>query len=214
MSTTVRQALGLMSSAGTGKLPAALLTRWSTGPSPCSTASKAAATASASRMSQAHAEGPAARQPRPTATPAARCALVAAHHGHRRAEPAELGGDRLAQSGAAAGHEDHAHRRRCRPGGPRHRWAGAGAGRAGSWATILSTHGTDAPGRLRHARAVATGRTGTLSGRQRSLPPTRRDPVRTCGPPPVGLVGCGDRSKDPNPARVTPPRRNRRSISP
>jgi len=72
MSTTVRQALGLMSSAGTGKLAAALLTSTSAGPRPSSTASKAAAMASGSRMSQ-----PTVRTRAPTdsmaSRPASRC---------------------------------------------------------------------------------------------------------------------------------------------
>ena len=72
MSTTVRQALGLISSAGTGKLPAALLTSTATGPRVDSTESKAAPMASASRMSQgaAIALPPACST---AATPAARC---------------------------------------------------------------------------------------------------------------------------------------------
>ncbi len=53
MSTTVRQALGDMSSAGTGKLAAALLTSTWGIPKASAAASKAAATASASRMSHA-----------------------------------------------------------------------------------------------------------------------------------------------------------------
>ena len=61
MSTTVRQALGLMSSAGTGKFPAALLISASIGPSPDSTASKAAAIESGSRMSHGRGHGSAPR---------------------------------------------------------------------------------------------------------------------------------------------------------
>ncbi len=53
MSTTVRHALGDMSSAGTGKLAAALLTSTPGRPNAASAASKAAATLSGSRMSQA-----------------------------------------------------------------------------------------------------------------------------------------------------------------
>mgnify|MGYP003600576680 CR=1 FL=1 len=53
MSTTVRQALGDMSSAGTGKFAAALLISTWGMPKASVAASKAAATASASRMSQA-----------------------------------------------------------------------------------------------------------------------------------------------------------------
>jgi hypothetical protein len=51
MSTTVRQAFGDMSSAGTGKLAAALFTSTPLGPRAASTASKAAATCAGSRMS-------------------------------------------------------------------------------------------------------------------------------------------------------------------
>src|SRR2546423_950638 len=51
MSTTVRQALGDMSSAGTGKLAAALLTRTWGRPNESTATSKAAAIDSASRMS-------------------------------------------------------------------------------------------------------------------------------------------------------------------
>jgi hypothetical protein len=53
MSTTVRHALGDMSSAGTGKLAAALFTSTPGSPKACSAASNAAATESGSRMSQA-----------------------------------------------------------------------------------------------------------------------------------------------------------------
>src|SRR3954470_18453835 len=52
MSTTARQALGDMSSAGTGKLAAALLISTCGNSKAASAASKAAATASGSRMSQ------------------------------------------------------------------------------------------------------------------------------------------------------------------
>jgi len=52
MSTTVRQAFGDMSSAGTGKLAAALLTNTPGSPNVASAESKAALTASGSRMSQ------------------------------------------------------------------------------------------------------------------------------------------------------------------
>src|SRR6478672_2879225 len=52
MSTTVRHAFGDMSSAGTGKLAAALLTSTPGRPKRCSAASNAAAICSASRMSQ------------------------------------------------------------------------------------------------------------------------------------------------------------------
>ena len=52
MSTTVRQALGDMSSAGTGKLAAALLTSTSGRPNAAVASSKAAAISSGSRMSQ------------------------------------------------------------------------------------------------------------------------------------------------------------------
>ena len=72
MSTTVRQALGLMSSAGTGKLPAALLMSTSMGPRAASVASNAVAMESASRMSQAVAKA-LAPTPSTAATPAARC---------------------------------------------------------------------------------------------------------------------------------------------
>lgn len=51
ISMTVRQALGDMSSVGTGKLAAALLTSTSGRPKACSAASKAAAICSGSRMS-------------------------------------------------------------------------------------------------------------------------------------------------------------------
>src|SRR5437016_4068230 len=53
MSTTVRHAFGDMSSAGTGKLAAALFTSTPGSPNRCSAASNAAAICSASRMSQA-----------------------------------------------------------------------------------------------------------------------------------------------------------------
>ncbi len=52
MSTTVRKPLGLMSSAGTGKLPAALLIRMPGRPHSASTVSKSSFTDCASRMSQ------------------------------------------------------------------------------------------------------------------------------------------------------------------
>jgi hypothetical protein len=72
MSVTARQAFGLMSSAGTGKFPAALLTSVPGSPRACSSASKAAAIWSGWRMSQ-----PASAALPPTAstaaTPAARC---------------------------------------------------------------------------------------------------------------------------------------------
>ena len=57
MSTTVRQAFGLMSSAGTGKLAAALLTSTlGRCPNAASAASKAAAICSGSRMSHGQAK--------------------------------------------------------------------------------------------------------------------------------------------------------------
>ncbi len=58
MSTTVRQAFGLMSSAGTGKLPAALFTSTSMGPSAASTWSKAVATGVGLTDVAGHADGP------------------------------------------------------------------------------------------------------------------------------------------------------------
>lgn len=68
---TARQALNDMSSAGTGKLPAALLTSTSTGPTAPSTSSNAAATRSGSRTSTST---PTARLPTAStaAIPAAR----------------------------------------------------------------------------------------------------------------------------------------------
>ena len=72
MSTTVRQALALMSSAGTGKLAAALLTSTSGRPRSASTVSKAAAIWSGSRMSQVTVR---TRPPTPSmaSRPASRC---------------------------------------------------------------------------------------------------------------------------------------------
>src|SRR5579862_1595399 len=69
---TARQPLKLRSSAGTGKLPAALLTSTSTGPRREVVTSNARATASGSRMSHAT---PIALPPAPSTarTPAARC---------------------------------------------------------------------------------------------------------------------------------------------
>ena len=75
MSTTVRQALGDMSSAGTGKLAAALLTSTSGSPKARSAPSKAAATASGSRMSQATV-ATAKPSPSSAARPAARCSSL------------------------------------------------------------------------------------------------------------------------------------------
>ena len=102
---TARQPLGDRSSAGTGKLAAALLTRTRAGPSASSRASKAAATWVASRMS---APAWAARAPTAStaATPARRCSSPARQDPHRRPQPAELHGQRLAETGPAAGDDD------------------------------------------------------------------------------------------------------------
>ncbi len=102
---TARQPLGLRSSAGTGKLAAALLTRTRAGPSASSSASKAAATSSARRMS-----APACAARPPTASTAADAgqavSFVARQDPHRRAQPGELDGDGLAQAGPAPGDDD------------------------------------------------------------------------------------------------------------
>ena len=134
MSTTVRQALGDMSSAGTGKLAAALLTRTPGRPKAASAASKAAAICSGSRMSQVTVST------RPPASVIGRRAGLevlglAAGDDDVRTEPGELDGDGLAQAGAGTG-DEHRHAvegARGQGGGPgRRRFGQSGqAGRVG-----------------------------------------------------------------------------------
>ena len=72
MSTTVRQAFGDMSSAGTGKFAAALFTSTSGSPNAASAASNAAAIESGSRMSHSTV-ATLASSSRMAASPASRC---------------------------------------------------------------------------------------------------------------------------------------------
>ncbi len=107
MSTTVRQAFGLMSSAGTGKLPAALLIRTSTGPErglggiECGRDGVGVpdVAGGGERPAAGGLDGGDAGGP---------VLLVAAQDRHRRPQPGELGGDGFAEAGASSG-DDHHH---------------------------------------------------------------------------------------------------------
>ena len=104
MSTTVRQALGDMSSAGTPKLAAALLTSTPGSPKAASAASKAAATDAGSR-DVAHRGGHVRAQVLHGGPSRLQVLGGAAGDHDGRPEPGELGGDGLAQAGAAPGHQ-------------------------------------------------------------------------------------------------------------
>ena len=156
MSTTVRQALGDMSSAGTGKLAAALLTGRRAGRTRLLAASKAAAICSGSRMSQ----GTTVRTCPPRSSMAAsarpsRCSALRLADHDRRTEPGELGGDGLARGRSRPGDETRCCRRRCRRAG---RWCRAPAARRGpgwTWG-LLSSRCSGARGpRSRAARNSA-----------------------------------------------------------
>ena len=106
-----------MSSAGTGKLAAALFTSTPGSANRCSAASNAAAIDSASRMSQVTVATRRAERLHCRAAGVEVLVLAARDH-DGGTEPRELGRDRLAQAGAAAG-DEHAHvrervRRQCR----------------------------------------------------------------------------------------------------
>ena len=105
MSTTVRHAFGDMSSAGTGKFAAALLTSTAGSENASSAASNIAAIESASRMSHAVAStgAPIASI---AARPASRCSSLRLADHDGRAEPRELRRDGLSQARAGAGHDD------------------------------------------------------------------------------------------------------------
>ena len=107
MSTTVRQALGLMSSAGTGKLPAALLTSTSMGPSASIRRRRKRWRWNRLPDVALGGEGGAACCLHRIRRPDSRWSGVAAEDADRRTQPSELGGDGLAQTGATPGDDDH-----------------------------------------------------------------------------------------------------------